>query len=73
MKKNLHHEKMQLTLRAIKYSIYKTGTMKSVDLHSTKSKKKYVKPVLRAHGNVMEITKGGSGGSADLDENQKLA
>lgn len=39
--------------------------METVNLHSTKSKKKYVKPVLTAHGNVSAITKGAGVGSAD--------
>lgn len=41
-------------------------------LHSTQTKKSYKKPVLAKKGNVAKITKGGTGGSADNFQTQKL-
>ena len=40
--------------------------MKTLNLHATKAKKSYRKPVLNKIGTVKELTKGAKGGSTDL-------
>ncbi|WP_159474528.1 lasso RiPP family leader peptide-containing protein [Dyadobacter sp. 3J3] len=42
-------------------------------MHSTQTKKSYKKPVLVKKGTVSKLTKGGTGGSADLQLTQKPA
>jgi hypothetical protein len=44
-----------------------------INLHSIQTKKFYLKPVLAKHGNIAKITRGGTGGSADLAQTVKLA
>jgi hypothetical protein len=43
-----------------------------INLHSTQTKKSYRKPVLKKMGSVKILTKGGTGGSADNFQTQKL-
>lgn len=43
-----------------------------INLHSTQTKKSYRKPVLVKKGTVSKLTRGGTGGSADSFQTQKL-
>jgi hypothetical protein len=43
-----------------------------INLHSTQTKKSYHKPVLVKKGKISVLTRGGTGGSADNFQTQKL-